>query len=143
MNPLSRESGEVKMFLKMNHAFSYLGYYTLIMLLGYTVPGYMIERIQDSHKLFAISLSGFSLHFFSFALFTWLFCYGYQKNGNLSLPFFKIAMITWGFGLFIEIIQIPIPYRDFGLMDLGYNLLGIISVLGIVYFWRKNKKNQT
>lgn len=130
--------------MKKKHSFLPLGIYTIFMLIGYTLPGTIVEKAQESNKFFAAGLSDISLHFFSYFLYTILILYGFYYSPKKYLPKFKTIAIATGFGIFIELIQIPLPYRNFGFDDLVFDFFGIITAmsLGNLIFNRKIKMNK-
>jgi len=110
------------------------------MLIGYTLPGTIVEKVQESNKYFAAGLSDFSLHFFSYFLYTILISYGFYYSPKKYFPKLKTIAIAVGFGIFIELLQIPLPFRNFGFNDLLFNFFGIIAAVGLgsLMFNRKN-----
>lgn len=129
--------------MKKNRSFLPLCIYSIFMLVGYTLPGTIVEKAQNSNKFIAAGLSDFSLHFFSYFLYSILILYGFYYSPKKYLPKLKTIAIATGFGIFIELIQIPLPYRNFGFDDLVFDFFGIITAvtLGGLIFSRKSKMN--
>jgi len=94
-----------------------------------TVPSIGIEKVQKINKFFTLILSDYSMHFFSFGIFALLLCYGFYKAEKITVPFFKIILYSTGYGLFIELVQIMLPYRFFGINDLVSDFLGAVAAL--------------
>jgi len=69
------------------------------------------------------------MHFFSFGIFAWLLFYGFYKAGKIPDPFFRIVLYPAAYGLFIELFQILLPYRFFGINDLVSDFLGAVAAL--------------
>ena len=70
-------------------------------------------------------------HFFIYFFLTFLFCW----NGFFLLRSFLFSV---GYGLLMEIVQIPLSYRDFSFYDFLVNCLGALSFLGV--YWLRSKK---
>jgi len=96
-----------------------------------TVPSIGVEKVQKINKFFSLILSDYSMHFFSFGIFALLLCYGFYKAEKITVPFFKIILYSTGYGLFIELFQIPLPYRFFGFNDLVFDFLGAVAAAAL------------
>ncbi|MCD6539963.1 MAG: VanZ family protein [Candidatus Omnitrophica bacterium] len=70
----------------------------------------------------------FSIYFILTFLFVW--------NG---FPFWKSLILSIGYGILMEIVQIPVPVRDVSFYDFLANCLGAFSFCGI--WWFKSQKN--
>ena len=67
-------------------------------------------------------------HFIGFFALFLSFDYAYR---NLKL--FKKGIILLCYGLFIEIVQLLLPYRDFSLLDFLADGIGIASYMILIY----------
>jgi len=105
----------------------------ILIFVGASVPSSPLEDLQKSHQVLEILLSEFSLHFFGFGLFAWLLCHGFDKEKKHPIPYHKIGIYSFSYGLFVELYQIAIPYRDFSVLDLAVDCLGI-GVALILYY---------
>ena len=74
-------------------------------------------------------LSGYSFHFFAFGLFAFILGFIYLRQKKFPISYLKIGLSSAGFGFFIEVFQIFIPYRHFDLIDLISDFLGVTSAL--------------
>jgi VanZ family protein len=101
----------------------------LLIFVGASIPSSPIEKLQNTHTIFKVIFSDVSLHFFGFALLTFLLCAGFNKQRKYPLPYQKIAFYSLSFGLLIELYQIAIPYRYFSLSDLAFDCVGIGGAL--------------
>lgn len=131
--------------MKNKRSFLPLGIYSIFMLVGYTLPGTIVEKAQDANKFIAAGLSDFSLHFFSYFLYSILILYGFYYSPKKYLPKLKTIAIAAGFGIFIELIQIPLPYRNFGFDDLVFDFFGIIAAItlsGLIFNLKIKKNNE-
>jgi VanZ family protein len=53
------------------------------------------------------------------------------------MPYFRAGFFAVAYGLFIELVQVPLPYRHFSLMDLAVDAAGIVAGLIVFYLFRK------
>lgn len=63
-------------------------------------------------------------HLIAFGVLSFLSHVAYQKS-----PWFRWAVALFCYGLFIELVQYFLPYREFSLLDLATDLLGIVLYL--------------
>ena len=114
-----------------------------ILLVLYLFPGsllgcYLYNDCQLQPQLtkdFLVSTN----HLYAFGLLSIIGLFTY-KNSN-KLNFLNIYLVL--FSIILEILHIFIPERGFELSDLFGNLLGVLIVLTIYFFYRKyeNFKN--
>ncbi|MCF7983776.1 MAG: hypothetical protein K9L70_05185 [Thiohalocapsa sp.] len=79
---------------------------------------YLAFAPLDAPPVFSYDKSN---HLLAFAVMAWL--------ADASWPGPAVARLRWalllGYGLLIELVQSQLPYRDFSLLDLVANVLGI------------------
>ena len=78
-------------------------------------------------------------HLYAFGLLSIIGLFTYKNSKNLN--FLKLYLIV--LSIILEILHIFIPVRGFELSDLFGNLLGVLIVLTVSFFYRKyeNYKN--
>ena len=106
-------------------------FFGMLIIIGSALPMQPIKKLQHSNLLLRIILSNYCLHFFAFGIFTLLLCYGFYKSRD-RLSLFLVGLLALSFGLFIEIFQIFVPDRSFGLDDLIPTFAGIVVALVII-----------
>ncbi|MEE9502760.1 MAG: VanZ family protein [Candidatus Aminicenantaceae bacterium] len=112
-----------------------------ILLLGLmSVPTPSLLRLQRKSDVFAIIFSDYTFHFLGFGLLAWLFCVGFNKTRKGRVPCILVGLVSVGYGLFIEVCQIFIPYRTFGLHDLIADAVGVVAGLFVFYLFRRRLK---
>lgn len=77
------------------------------------------------------------LHFFGFLILTILLLLTF-KYYKLSNSYVSVFLIALGIGILIEAVQIGIPEREFSLLDILADVLGII--IGSVLVWSFRKR---
>lgn len=108
--------------------------WTGIMFVGYSIPVEGLGEYAGSHFFLSFILSEKSLHFIAFGIFAWFLSLGFLKSGWTELPFFIIFLLAMGYGLFIEMWQAILPYRSFGVDDLVFDFLGVMSGMLVFLF---------
>ena len=98
-----------------------------------SLPGGELHKVQQSPQSFSLRffLSDPVMHFLTFGLLSLLLCGGYYGAGR-PIPFLKVAGFTAGYGLLIEVYQAILPWRDFGLDDLFWNITGAACSLVLI-----------
>jgi len=84
-----------------------------------------------------IGNSGFRAHIFSYAILS-LFLSLYFSSRKINKAFLKAALLAGFYGMFVEIIQMFIPYRNFELMDILVNFTGAFLVFFAYFIFRNN-----
>lgn len=116
-------------------------FFGMLIIISSALPMQPIKKLQHSNFLLRIILSNYCLHFFAFGIFTVLLCYGFYKSrGRISS--FLVGLLAFSFGLFIEIFQIFIPDRSFGLDDLIPSFAGTVVALVIIGISSNSRKSQ-
>lgn len=104
--------------------------FALLMFIYSSLPGSAVEKAQASKKFFLnIIFSGTFLHIFAFGVLTGLLCYGFYRGRISPFPFLKIGLLAFGYGLFIEVYQVALPYRLFKINDIILNAGGVVISL--------------
>jgi VanZ family protein len=96
--------------------------WALAILIGGVLP---IAAIFDLPESDAWSLSASLVHLAEFAVFTMLVAVAWRRRVPSSTGLIPAAVLGLLYGLAIEIIQGPIPWRDFSWSDFGFDALGI------------------
>ena len=91
------------------------------------------------HELLEIVLSEYSLHFFGFGVFAILLAWGYYKKKS-SFLLVRAGLLALVFGVFIEVYQYFLPYRDFSIVDMAIDAVGIVLALAVFWFAVVNKR---
>lgn len=116
-------------FLVYLHAF--------LLLVGAVIPGEDLMRFQKPHRIFDLLLSNESFHFFGFGILAWLLCYGYHRAKWSRMPYFRAGFFAMAYGVFIELVQIPLPYRVFSMLDFAIDVAGILLGLFVFYLFKE------
>jgi VanZ family protein len=116
-----------------NRSFLPAGLFAAVMFLGYSLPAGRLEEFRESGELFNMVFSDFSLHFFVFAVFAFLLMIGFSRRCALKRAGISAGRWALGYGIFIEIWQGILPYREFNYSDLIIDFFGIL--LGLALFW--------
>ena len=103
--------------------------YGVVVFIASSIPTKEIVETREQNNFFGIFLSDASFHFFGFGVLTGLLCFAFYKTQKSSLPYVRIGLFALGFGLFIEIYQMILPYRSFKLDDLFWDFVGIVFIL--------------
>jgi VanZ family protein len=111
--------------------------YALLLLAGAMIPGADFLNLQKSNKILSVLFSNYTFHFFGFAILAWLLCYGYHRAKWSRMPYVRAGFFSLAYGLFIELVQIPLPYRFFDLNDLAVDAVGIVVGLFVFHLFRK------
>ena len=104
------------------------------------VPGNGFFRFQKANKMFSVLLSDNAFHFFGFGVLAWLLCYGYHRAKLSRMPYVRAGFFTLAYGLFIEFVQIFLPYRSFSMKDFAVDAAGIVVGLFGFYIFRQRSK---
>ena len=107
--------------------------YAFLLLVGVIVPGEEIEKLQESNKIFSVLFSDKTFHFFGFGILAWLLCHGYHRAKFSRVPYLRAGFFAMAYGFFIELVQIPLPYRIFSMVDFAADVAGIVVGLFVFY----------
>jgi VanZ family protein len=88
-------------------------------------PGWILGAVPRSGWSFASSAG----HVFEFGLFALLFWLSLPAGHTAVRRAAESAVVSLAFGLAIELIQLPISYRSFDLLDWAADAAGIAAVL--------------
>jgi len=114
--------------------------FAVFLLVGAMIPGTDFFKLQKANKMFSVLLSDNAFHFFSFGILAWLLCYGYHRAKLSRMPYLRACFFTLAYGLFIELVQIPLPYRFFSVKDLAVDAVGIgVGLFGFYIFRQRSK----
>lgn len=116
----------------------------IFLLIGFTLPGNVIARLKPKHGLMALISSDWLSHLAGLGLFTAVLAWDLEKRkiGSAQSPslYLLAGVFSFAYALFIEILQIFIPYRHFDLKDLFWDTLGIAFVLTSLYFIKRRRR---
>lgn len=101
------------------------------------IPERDLMNFRKPHMIFDLLLSDQSFHFFSFGILAWLLCYGYSRTKWSRMPYFRAGFFSAAYGVFIELVQVPLPYRHFSVMDFAVDVAGILLGLFVFYMFKK------
>ena len=109
----------------------------LILIVLYIYPGsllgcYLYSNCQYDPQItrdFLVSTN----HLYAFILLSVIGLFTYNNSNKLNFLIIYLILLS----IFLEILHIFIPVRSFQLSDLFGNLLGVLVVLIINYFYRK------
>ena len=111
--------------------------YAFLLFVGAMVPERDLMKFRKPHMIFDLLFSDKSFHFFGFAILAWLLCYAYHKAGWSRMPYFRAGFFAMAYGLFIELVQIPLPYRYFDVIDFAVDVAGILLGLFVFYLLKR------
>jgi VanZ family protein len=111
--------------------------YAFLLFVGVVIPDTDIEKLQKSNKVLSILLSDKTLHIVGFGVLAWLLCYGYHKAKWSRMPYLRAGFFSLAYGFFIELVQIPLPYRVFSMIDFAADAVGIVVGLFVFYLFQK------
>jgi len=103
-------------------------YAGLILTCG-VIPPTFFREAQNIMSPIASLVSDHTLHGLGFGVFAWLLCFGYYSAGYRKLPLIRIITISLAYGLFIEAVQIPLPYRVFEWTDIYADGAGVLAAV--------------
>lgn len=97
--------------------------WALLIMLGGVLPVAQMFGLEESSG-WSIAASG--VHFFEFVVMAILFAVAWRWRVPGSTGLAPAAALSMALGLLVEIIQGPLPYRDFGVGDLAFDAGGIV-----------------
>lgn len=100
--------------------------WALAIMLGGVLPVAQMFGWEESS---AWSLAASGVHAFEFAVMAILFAAAWRWRVPGSTGLAPAAALSMGLGLLVEIIQGPLPWRDFSVGDLGFDAAGIVAGL--------------
>ena len=120
----------------MNHKLTILLWSIYIILI------FTLALLPDNPKVFDLSLEKpwIIRHILAFVVFILLTRITFPK-----LKWFWLVMIGLGFGLSIELLQLWLTggVREFSLLDVGYDVVGIAVGMGIISLGTRDKRLET
>ena len=100
--------------------------FAIFILLGSIIP----ER-----GILVVKNSGFSAHFVSYFVLSFTILL-YLSGKSFQKPYLKSVLLTGSYGVFIELIQGFLTYRNFQIFDIITNFIGA-SLISIIYLIKK------
>ena len=103
-------------------------FFSLLIWIVASLPGNELQKVQNypERAWLRIIFSDPFMHFLVFGLLTLLICRGYYRESRESIPMVKVALLACGYSCLIEIYQGILPWRTFGLDDIGWNTVGVL-----------------
>ena len=95
-------------------------------------PGWILGAVPRS----GWSLASTAGHVGESAVFAVLFWWAHEARGAAGRRVLLAGAAALAFGLFIELVQWPIPYRSFDLLDWAADAVGVAIGLVAVTAWR-------
>ena len=114
--------------------------YALLLLVGAMIPGTDFFKLQKANKIFSVLLSDNAFHFFGFGILAWLLCFVYHRAKLSRMPYLRVGFFSLTYGFFIELVQIPVPYRFFSVRDFAVDAVGIVVGLFVFCLFRRQRK---
>ena len=118
----------------------FLRQYRFSVVWGIVVLLLSVLKISLGEEIETMSYADKNLHAFLYAILAVLVCKETKSRG------YKIYLFSWLivsiYGILVELIQIPIPYRSFEWGDVVADSLGAVVGLLFVYFvrlWKERK----
>jgi VanZ family protein len=106
---------------------AWLAWGVAIVFFSVAPPGWILGAVPRSGWSFASSAG----HVFEFGLFALLVWLALPARQSVARRVAVSAGVSLAFGLAIELIQLPIPYRSFDLLDWAADAAGIAVVLAV------------
>ena len=97
-----------------------------VILLGAVLP---VAQIFGWEAAEGWSLLASLVHAVEFAVFAVLLAVAWRRRVPGSSGVWPAAALSAAYGLLVEVVQGPIPYRDFDLRDLAFDVAGIAAGL--------------
>lgn len=94
----------------------------VLIIVGAVLP---IGAMLDLEESDAWSLASSLVHAGEFALFAMLVAIAWHQRVPSSTGLIPAIVLSLGFGLVIELLQGPIPWRDFSWLDFAFDAAGI------------------
>jgi len=114
---------------------AWLPWTVAILFLSVAPPGWILGAVPRSGWSLA-STAGHVFEFGLFALFVWL---ALPSDGSGGRRAAISGAVSLAFGLLIELVQWPIPYRSFDLRDWAADAGGIAAVLLVLSASRRRR----
>lgn len=108
--------------------------YGLIMVIGYSIPEYTIKKFSKL-KFYPSFISDPLIHIISFGLFTIILGLIIFRRSEERSPYIKLFFYSVGFGFFIELYQLILPFRGLEFFDFVWDVLGIITAIMIIFMF--------
>jgi len=106
-------------------------FFTLLLII-YIIILFLTGAVVNVNNISKATNFDKALHFFGFFILTilLLLTFEHYKLNNKRIAIFLIAL---GIGILIEVVQLGIPGREFSLLDIAADVLGII--VGALLKW--------
>ena len=136
----------------MNNFFSkykFIFYFcNFILIFLYLFPGSILgwlfynnpsQQPQITSDFYFSNLNISSNHVYSFLVFSIIGFFSYKKLNQLKILSIYLILLS----IILEILHLFIPQRTFQFSDLFGNLLGVLIILILFYFFIKNENSKT
>ena len=134
----------IKLFLKYKFIF-YLCNFILIFLyifpgsiLGWLFYNNLSQQPQITSDFYFSNLNISSNHVYAFLVFSIIGFFSYKKLNQLKILSIYLILLS----IILEILHLFIPQRTFQFSDLFGNLLGVLIILILFYFFIKNENSK-
>ncbi len=101
----------------------------LLILILFSLPGGPVEKVRKTNFLFEIFLSDAACHLVCYGGLAFVVWWDYSRQKIFPLSLRRIFLYCFLYSLFIEVYQIPLPWRSFEAKDLLINSAGILLSL--------------
>ncbi len=113
--------------------YGWLAWAPVILFVSVVPPGWIFGFTPHA----TWSLSAELGHFFEFALFAVLVALARERAAPGSTGLMVGAAAAIGYGLAIELIQWPIPYRSADARDFAVDVFGVACALAVLWYVRR------
>ena len=108
-------------------------------ILGWLFYNNLSQQPQITSDFYFSDLNISSNHVYSFLVFSIIGFFSYKKLNELKILSIYLILLS----IILEILHLFIPQRTFQFSDLFGNLLGVLIILILFYFFIKNENSKT
>ena len=108
-------------------------------ILGWLFYNNLSQQPQITSDFYFSNLNISSNHVYSFLVFSIIGFFSYKKLNQLKILSIYLILLS----IILEILHLFIPQRTFQFSDLFGNLLGVLIILILFYFFIKNENSKT